>query len=773
MGTGAVTLHSKAPELVEASSSWGRILAKVQKEIQRFKERRLVFIFGRPLAPGRAAVPRIRIPGTAAMKRRYDASPASRMADEFVLYRIIGNDLVPRHAKGQSYRNVEFILEHEPVFPDCEKRWIVNRIADPVEEAEIISLLERRRQPYLRIPFDDAEYGRIEWDSNGLPAPDFVFSRPFSRLPAATKQRVQLHLRRLKNLYVMNNNGARNAALQDGRNRAKWVLPFDGNCYFTAQAFQTLREQIVSRPWYPYFIVPMARITDNSRLLEPDFVADAAEEPQIVFRSDTNELFDERIPYGRRPKVDLLWRLVVPGPWDRFVFDVWDHMRPAPSVDAGQFLQAGWVARLDSGRSVLEVGSKSYVERGTQRGAAIIATLDMLDGRLLARRLDPSALVFYDPLKIEGLLADKPDIAAELRRRADVALARGPYSVVDKSSLPPSGDLHDYWHPAPYWWPDPSSPDGLPYVWRDGQRRPGTALYDEGSDQYDRTRLQNMIDDTTVLALAGAALRNDTYLRHAAGLVRTWFLDPATRMNPHLSFAQVRRGHGGDIGQGVGIIEFKDLYFFLDAVRLLARSSALSTEEVASFRRWLTDYANWLVTSEAGQRECLADNNHGTFYDVQVGAIAAYLGDAELAAGVRNRARLRILGQFAPDGSQPHELGRTKPRHYALFGLAGWTTLARILAAFGEDLWRFEAGGNVPMARAFEWLARADDEGLWPRAEIDEFLPSRLAPLWADYRAHFADVGPPPAAGDLQAVYHPDFGIAPFWMLVRNRSSWR
>lgn len=763
-----MTLRSEVPEQVETLSPWGCKLAKLKKEFQRFKERRLGFIFGTPLGPGRASVPRIRIPRASEMKRRYDASAASRMADDFVLYRIIGNDLVPRHSKGQSYRNVAFILEHEPAFPNCEKRWIVNRIADADEEAEIIGLLERHKQPYLRIGFDESEYRRIEWDTNGLPMPGFPFSRAYSKLDASAQQRVQMHLRRLKNLYVMNNNGARNTALSDGRGRAKWVLPFDGNCYFTQQGFQALRDRIMAEPWYPYFIVPMARITQNSHLLQPDFVADATEEPQIVFRSDTKEIFDERIPYGRRPKVDLLWRLVVPGPWDRFSFDAWDSMRPAPSPDAGQFRQAGWVARLDSGRATLEVGRKSFVERGAERGFAIVATLDKLDGRVLAHCFDPSALVFYDPVKIEGLQNDNAEIASELRMRADAALARGPYSVVDKSSLPPSGDLHDYWHPAPYWWPDPRSPDGLPYIWRDGERRPGTALHDKESGQYDRTRLQNMVDDTTVLALAGAALHNDGYLRHAARLVRVWFVDPATRMNPHLSFAQVRRGHGGDIGPGMGIIELKDLYFFLDAVRLLAQADALASEHVVSFRQWLTDYAHWLIASEPGQRECAAENNHGTFFDVQIGAIAAFLGDAEMAAGVRNRARLRMPGQIASDGSQPHELNRTKPRHYACFGLAGWTTLARIVSAFGDDLWRFEVGGSALMARAFEWLARADSEHLWPGAEIDEFLRSRMMPLWTDYHAHFAEARAPRPAGIVQPIYHPDFGIAPFWMLART-----
>ena len=57
-------------------------------------------------------------------------SPDPGEKDTFLLARIIGNDLEPRHRKGQSFDNVLFILDNEPAFEDCEKFWIVNRITD-------------------------------------------------------------------------------------------------------------------------------------------------------------------------------------------------------------------------------------------------------------------------------------------------------------------------------------------------------------------------------------------------------------------------------------------------------------------------------------------------------------------------------------------------------------------------------------------------------------------------------------------------------------------
>jgi hypothetical protein len=55
---------------------------------------------------------------------------------------------------------------------------------------------------------------------------------------------------------------------------------------------------------------------------------------------------------------------------------------------------------------------------------------------------------------------------------ADRAMTEGPFSVMDKPVLPPSGDKHDYMSRATYFWPDPSKPDGLPYIRHDGQTNP-------------------------------------------------------------------------------------------------------------------------------------------------------------------------------------------------------------------------------------------------------------------------------------------------------------
>ncbi len=169
-----------------------------------------------------------------------------------------------------------------------------------------------------------------------------------------------------------------------------------------------------------------------------------------------------------------------------------------------------------------------------------------------------------------------------LTKAAARAIERGPCSVTDKSTLPPSGSGHDYWHPAPYWWPDPATADGLPYVRRDGQRVPGTRMYEPGDEKYDRTRLQRVFDDSLTLGLAWYFFDEADYAEAGTHILERFFTDPATGMTPHLKYAQVRLGHNENQGSPAGLIEAKDIYFYLDAVRLLRNSRVLSDYQLSS-----------------------------------------------------------------------------------------------------------------------------------------------------------------------------------------------
>jgi len=119
----------------------------------------------------------------------------------------------------------------------------------------------------------------------------------------------------------------------------------------------------------------------------------------------------------------------------------------------------------------------------------------------------------------------------KLIRDADRSLTTGTLSVVQKELTPPSGDKHDYMSIAPYWWPNPNTPKGLPYVRRDGE------INSDRDQTSDRKRLDNMVQAVKTLSLGYFFTGQEEYAAKATKLLRVWFLEEATKMNPHLRYA--------------------------------------------------------------------------------------------------------------------------------------------------------------------------------------------------------------------------------------------
>jgi len=70
-------------------------------------------------------------------------------------------------------------------------------------------------------------------------------------------------------------------------------------------AFKDIEYQL--RVWgeqYKYFVVPMARLLNNTELLvAPDVRPLTPEEPQVIFRNDAELTYNPDMRYGRRSKV--------------------------------------------------------------------------------------------------------------------------------------------------------------------------------------------------------------------------------------------------------------------------------------------------------------------------------------------------------------------------------------------------------------------------------------------------------------------------------------
>lgn len=326
--------------------------------------------------------------------------------------------------------------------------------------------------------------------------------------------------------------------------------------------------------------------------------------------------------------------------------------------------------------------------------------------------LSPQALV-----QAKARAAAKDETLApaleKLRKDAQSALKAGPFSVVDNELVPPSGDKHDYISFGPYWWPDPAKKDGLPYIRRDGEVNPGSRS--GGSDSPALGKMTSAVD---TLALAYYLLGDEAYARHATELLRAWFLDPATKMNPHLEYGQGIPGRV--VGRATGIIDTVGLTRVVDAVGLLQGARSWQDQDRAGMVAWFTAYLQWLRTSKHGQQECGAKNNHGTWYDVQVAAFALFTGHDQLAREVIEASReKRIAGQIESDGRQPAELARTKPFGYSTFNLQALFTLATLGQTVNVDLWRYETVDGRGLRKALDFLASyADPEKAWPYKDL-------------------------------------------------------
>lgn len=346
-----------------------------------------------------------------------------------------------------------------------------------------------------------------------------------------------------------------------------------------------------------------------------------------------------------------------------------------------------------------------------------------------------------------------------LLTQASAALETGPWTVVDKPQLPPSGDRHDYLSLAPYYWPSkpstPDNPQGCPYVAKDGERNPAT---DAIPDKAERLKAFTAIYQ---LSLAWYYTRDPEYAKRAALDLRTWFLDPATRMNPNLNFAQGIPCQTD--GRGIGIIEFS--YTFtqvLDAAAILNTGApGWGRADDAGLKTWSAEFLNWLRTSKNGTDEAKQRNNHGTFYDMLSAGIALYTGKRASAKAIVEGAKTsRIDKQIAADGSQPEEATRTRSYHYFTFNLVAMTRLASVGKHVGTDLWAYRTPSGGSLANAVDFLIPTATGGLarWPYPETNFTQYAALDGLHAaadagDRKARAAlPKVPAPPGGDLYPV---------------------
>jgi hypothetical protein len=336
-----------------------------------------------------------------------------------------------------------------------------------------------------------------------------------------------------------------------------------------------------------------------------------------------------------------------------------------------------------------------------------------------ARAAAPSQFYTWDPSE---LALAKQKVAARdplylpsydsMLKQADAALTHTRYSVVDKSLAPASGDKHDFFSFGPYWWPDPSKKDGLPYIRKDGLHNPASS-----TDATDASRIGKFSHDVMVLALAWYFTGEQKYADKAGELARAWFLAPATRMNPNLDYGQAIPGRVD--GRGIGIITSRNLIDVMDSLALIQPADALTDADNEGVRAWYRAYLDWLLGSRNGFEESNAHNNHGTWYSAQVVAYALYTRQPEVARRELEIARIRrVPGQIDREGKLIAELERTRPSGYINFALEAFGNLGRYGELAGVSLWQQNEDAHT-IRQGYRFVARYVNGDKWPYPEID------------------------------------------------------
>ena len=291
--------------------------------------------------------------------------------------------------------------------------------------------------------------------------------------------------------------------------------------------------------------------------------------------------------------------------------------------------------------------------------------------------------------------------------KAEKALSMGRLSVVDKSLTPPSQDKHDYMSLGPYFWPNPKTKDGYPYIRRDGKVNPN-ALIDSDSPRL--VRLTNALE---TLALAYYYTNNTKYAQRAVEMIQIWFINDTTKMNPHLKYAQ---GIPGTVpGRALGILDGRHFVRILDSITLIENSNLLSSKDLEIIKQWVKDYQNWLLNGEYAYDESHRPNNHGTFYDYQVVGYALYLEQPKKAKELLTNAQyIRLGSHIGSKGQNFHELERTRPLHYSLFDLEAMIGLALYSDHYDDvNFWTFTIN-QTSLKKAIDYVVKyKNNRDMW------------------------------------------------------------
>jgi len=316
---------------------------------------------------------------------------------------------------------------------------------------------------------------------------------------------------------------------------------------------------------------------------------------------------------------------------------------------------------------------------------------------MIIRLLFLSLVINFSALSQDKLLTNEvtKTLRSHILDDANWAMQQKPVTVTSEFCPRSAGTKHDFYSEGDYWWPDTLNPNG-PYIQRDGLTNP---------DNFVAHRLAMIRFSRIVGALASAykITGDKKYVSKAFEHIDAWFVNPETRMNPSLLYAQAIKGKV--TGRGIGIIDTIHLMEVAQAIRLMEKDKSANPRLWTASKKWFEEYTQWLTTHPYGKEEMEAKNNHGTCWTMQVASFATLTGNQKMIDFCKERYKTVLLpNQMALDGSFPLELKRTKPYGYSLFNLDAMVMLCQILSDKKDNLWNFRTTDGKTIKKGIEYL---------------------------------------------------------------------
>ena len=585
---------------------------------------------------------------------------------KYAIFRILGNSLPPRHSVESTIKITEYILASEVRFPDSKRIWILNKIASASESSKLVDLLKEHGEHFVELKFDVKAHYHEFLDVTGIPV-SLRFPARGILLPDGLSTHIDEWRLRHKSQKLIGINRARNIALEHGRMISTWSLILDGGVMFTPGGWFDFVESVSKNPDKKIAIIKMARVEHWKDISDEAQVFDA--EPQMAFRNDSTEMFDEALRYGNLNKAELLNRLGVEGRWQAWTLASWDEDSGLPAPNANKFFYAGSVIRLPAEGTANEDSKQRFTNRFS--GVEAYSLQVDLDYALRGRVPDKE---YSELLHVSA----SQKSCRSLEQFSKSLLYQRDRFVIHKKMMPPSGDIHDY-----YTLPPNRSDTGRHY---DGLRSSEPTELQQFKC-FDRDSLFSFTRRTYTLAIAGRMQEKPKMLQKAANLLRGWLIKPETKLNPSARFSQYYPERGGI--NNVGIIEFRELSFLPYAIYLLRAEGVVSDSEVSLMKSWFREFLKDCAENGIERASLSRRNNIGTWAAVLFGTLRLFCDDYGDAYFLARDASRRLGQQLGPFSVQILEVERANPLHYALFNLAAWWSMARFCREFSIELMNF------------------------------------------------------------------------------------